>query len=261
MYLSQGDVSLGGQDQHSSYFQGMIYTSGNLSASNVTVLGSAVANATHAASGNITLQNARFVLDSKYSQMSFGQTLPHNNPNARYLEFNPGTGSSGWNLGIFGMGPGGNLGPLGGPTKGTTNHHLIGGDATPKFIQVPVTVSAGTPTTVTVLGLSMTVDGSSTPGAQRMIRMLHDHVKAQAPHSLLGSSAWDESLFEQTAPDIPVQIMDIVQRVQANPFTSSQTINTKGALLSINLNQFIDLADQMQVLYWAPLDPSKQLGN
>ncbi|MHB2016030.1 MAG: hypothetical protein ACYCW6_03680 [Candidatus Xenobia bacterium] len=261
--VSSGDVTLGGKDQHSSYFQGIIYTSGNLNANSVTVLGSAIANASDSKAGNITLQDARFVMDAEYSQMAFGQAIPGNNPNATFLQFNAGTPSSAWNLGILPMGPGGNIGPLGGPTRVNQNSVFLIGGGTPVLVNVPVTVqpAQGPPVTVTVAGVTVSIDALGTPdGQQQIIAAVHDYVKAQAPVGEFGSPAWDEQLFDQTAADIPVQVQDVIERLGNNPFQSTQTVNTNGVLFSIGVNQFIDLADQMQVLYQAPLDSEKPLG-
>jgi len=55
-----GDVTLRGQDRSSYYFQGMVYTEGNLIAREITVLGSVVANGAEGR-GGIELENVNLV--------------------------------------------------------------------------------------------------------------------------------------------------------------------------------------------------------
>jgi hypothetical protein len=68
---SKGDVKLTGQDKSSYFFQGLIYSEGNVSASNVTVLGSVVVNSPPG-SGDMTLENVDFIQAPISGTQNFG---------------------------------------------------------------------------------------------------------------------------------------------------------------------------------------------
>jgi cytoskeletal protein CcmA (bactofilin family) len=82
--FSKGDVSLGGMGKSSSAFQGMIYTEGNFTAKNITLLGSYVANGNGAnttsisssKAGDISLENVDIIGVSDYTKVSFDVKLP-----------------------------------------------------------------------------------------------------------------------------------------------------------------------------------------
>lgn len=56
-----GDVTLRGPDPAGNYFQGLVYSQGDIEASKITVVGAAVADGSAAGKGNILLENVRFV--------------------------------------------------------------------------------------------------------------------------------------------------------------------------------------------------------
>ncbi|MHC9538267.1 MAG: hypothetical protein AB9903_01965 [Vulcanimicrobiota bacterium] len=81
--FSKGDVSLGGIGKSSSAFQGMIYTEGNFTAKNITLLGSYVANGNGANTtsigskvGDVSLENVDIIGVSDYTKVSFDVKLP-----------------------------------------------------------------------------------------------------------------------------------------------------------------------------------------
>jgi hypothetical protein len=78
--ISKGDVTLGGTGKNSSAFQGLIYTEGNFTARNITLLGSYVSNAgsgtTTTSIGNMLMENADIVGVPQYTKISFDVKLP-----------------------------------------------------------------------------------------------------------------------------------------------------------------------------------------
>jgi len=82
--VSKGDVSLGGTGKSSSSFQGMIYTEGNFTAKNITLLGSYVANGSGSSAtavgttttGNVNVENADIIGVPEYTKVSFDVKLP-----------------------------------------------------------------------------------------------------------------------------------------------------------------------------------------
>ena len=56
-----GDITLSASDKEGNYFQGLLYSEGNVSASDITVVGTVVSNGKNGRPGNVVLDNVRFV--------------------------------------------------------------------------------------------------------------------------------------------------------------------------------------------------------
>lgn len=56
-----GDVRLRGSNPAGNFFQGLVYTEGDLEADSITVVGAAIANGKSPGKGNVTLNNVKFV--------------------------------------------------------------------------------------------------------------------------------------------------------------------------------------------------------
>jgi hypothetical protein len=121
--VSKGDVSLGGTGKSSSSFQGMIYTEGNFTAKNITLLGSYVANGSDKATtigtstnGNVNVENADIIGVPEYTKVSFDVKLPpkvvttKTQPTANFgacwydNRYNSGLLSNGYQVGVWGQG-------------------------------------------------------------------------------------------------------------------------------------------------------------
>ena len=56
-----GDITLSASDKESNYFQGLLYSEGDVKASDITVVGTVVSNGKNGRQGNVELENVRFV--------------------------------------------------------------------------------------------------------------------------------------------------------------------------------------------------------
>ncbi|MCA9777202.1 MAG: hypothetical protein KC800_10815 [Candidatus Eremiobacteraeota bacterium] len=56
-----GDITLSASDMESNYFQGLLYSEGDVKASDITVVGTVVSNGKNGRDGNVELENVRFV--------------------------------------------------------------------------------------------------------------------------------------------------------------------------------------------------------
>lgn len=58
---AEGDVKLRGSNPAGNFFQGLVYTEGDLEADSITVVGAAIANGKSPGKGNVVLNNVKFV--------------------------------------------------------------------------------------------------------------------------------------------------------------------------------------------------------
>ncbi|MBI3929233.1 MAG: hypothetical protein HY319_27050 [Armatimonadetes bacterium] len=88
--VADGDIAIDGDGDETSFFQGMIYSEGNLRASQITLMGSFIANSSEGCGGEASVSNSRLVMapevaDIEFSVGAASDTFYFQRNNATYL--------------------------------------------------------------------------------------------------------------------------------------------------------------------------------
>ncbi|HEY4003530.1 MAG TPA: hypothetical protein VGO93_31980 [Candidatus Xenobia bacterium] len=298
--VAMGPITLKGTSQGSSYFQGIVYSSDSITASNVTVLGNMLANAAPmptacapgcrpppcapaSGSGNICLQNVSVISSvqtttvtsqAPVSVVAFGSQMGMGAGTATLSMFLGSEGSNCAGFLCLGCGTvGGRPNPLGQsfprcldlqvqgiPPCAPTQVHLSG----------HVTVHRGTISHIFGTGCACFCINSTwhypMPAAcmhQFLARCIAPIIQARQEallNCLFGGPPCVIACVEQHAPQVQLQAIDIVQYHTTCSYTTQQVLCSAGYMFRLDLNQFLGLENQMRVLYWAPLDTARLRG-